>query len=53
MILVHQMLNVRGSTTIHVGTVTKQHVGDKSCEMAFVKHVMDTSNVLTKYVTKT
>ena len=45
------MLNVRGSTTIHVITVTKQHVGDRSCDMAFAKHVTDTNNVLAKHVT--
>ena len=45
------MLNVRESTTMHVSTVTKQHVGDRSCDMAFAKHVMDTSNVLAKHAT--
>ena len=51
MILVYQMLNVRESTTIHVITVTKQHVGDRSCDMALPKHVTDTSNVLARHVT--
>ena len=51
MILVYQMLNVRGSTTIHVSIMTKQHVGDRSCDTTFTKHVTDTSNVLAKHVT--
>jgi len=51
MILVYQMLNVRGSTTIHVSIMTKQHVGDRSYDMAFAKHVTDASNVLAKHVT--
>ena len=51
MILVYQMLNVKGSTTIHVSTVTKQYVGDRSCDMTFAKHVSDTSNILTKHAT--
>ena len=45
------MSNVRGKTTIHVSTVIKQHVGDRSCDMAFTKHVTDASNVLAKHVT--
>ena len=47
------MLNVRGSTIIHVSTVTKQHVGDRSCDMASAKHATDTSNLLAKHVTNT
>jgi len=49
MISVYPMLNVRESSTIHVNTETKQHVGDRSCDMAFTKHVTDTSNVLAKH----
>ena len=51
MILVYKMLNVRKSTTIHVSTATKQHVSDRSCDMAFTKHETNTSNVLAKHVT--
>jgi len=51
MILVYQILNVRGSTTIHVSSVIKEHEGDRSCDMTFAKHVINTSNVLVKHVT--
>ena len=45
------MLNVKRSTAIHVSTMTKQHVGDSSCDMAFAKPITDTSNILIKHVT--
>ena len=43
------MSDVRGSTVIYVSTVTKQHVGDRSCDMAFAKHITDTSNILANH----
>ena len=51
MILVYLMLNVRRSTTIHVSIVIKQHMGVRSCDMEFAKHVTNTSNVLVIHVT--
>ena len=36
---------------MHVSIVIKQHIGDMSCDMAFTKHVTNTSNVLAKHVT--
>jgi len=51
MTLVYQMLNVRKSTTIHVSAVIEQHMGDRSCDMTFTKHVTDISNILVKHVT--
>jgi len=51
MLLVYHMSNIWGSTTMHVSIVIKQHVDDRSCDMAFTKHVTDASNVLAKHVT--